>query len=288
MIAAVLAHPQGGAKDVPPTARLIPFLNKAEDEATLAAAREIARLLLQQPRIDSVLIGAAQGDDPVREVWGRSGAVVLAAGEAKRFGALKQVLPWRGVPLVAHVADQALRCPDMDRVAVTVGAGAEQVRAALAGRDVSVVPVAGLAARTKQKRQGRVAGSRSTLPAPRSTLRRPLPPGRPTGRLPGTALGAHPAPPRDAGADRRAAPRRTTGQSRSCSTRPPSRSSINWKGTSARGPSSRRTGTRSRGWTGRRRRSCRISMLLRITSHPPRVRRMKTGLRGLGVVVSLW
>ena len=47
MIAAVLAHPQGGAKAVPPTARLIPFLNKAEDEATLAAAREIARLLLQ-------------------------------------------------------------------------------------------------------------------------------------------------------------------------------------------------------------------------------------------------
>ena len=73
----------------------------------------------------------------MREVWGRCGAVVLAAGEAKRFGALKQVLPWRGIPLVAHVADQALRCPDVDRVAVTVGAEAEQVQAALAGRDVS-------------------------------------------------------------------------------------------------------------------------------------------------------
>ena len=168
MIAAVLAHPQGGAKDVPPNARLIPFLNKAEDEATLAAAREIARLLLKQPRIDSVLIGAAQADDPVREVWGRTGAVVLAAGEAKRFGALKQVLPWRGVPLVAHVADQALRCPDMDRVAVTVGAGAEQVRAALAGRDVSDRPRAGLGAGAKPKRQGRIEAR--SLPAPRSTL----------------------------------------------------------------------------------------------------------------------
>jgi molybdenum cofactor cytidylyltransferase len=141
LIAAVLAHPRGGAKDAPPNARLIPFLNKAEDEATLAAAREIARLLLQQPRIDSVLIGAAQGDDPVGEVWGRYNTVVLAAGEAKRFGALKQVLPWRGIPLVAHVADQALRCPDIDRVAVTVGAGAELVQAALAGREVAVVTV---------------------------------------------------------------------------------------------------------------------------------------------------
>ena len=77
----------------------------------------------------------------MREVWGRVGAVVLAAGEAKRFGALKQVLPWRGIPLVAHVADQALRCPDVDRVGVTVGAGAEQVRAAMAGRNISVIPV---------------------------------------------------------------------------------------------------------------------------------------------------
>jgi molybdenum cofactor cytidylyltransferase len=169
MIAAVLAHPQGGAKDVPPTARLIPFLNKAEDEATLAAAREIARLLLQQPRIDSVLIGAVQRDDPVYEVWGRYGAVVLAAGEAKRFGALKQVLPWRGIPLVAHVADQALRCLDMDRVVVTVGAEAEQVRAALAGHNVSVVPVAGWS-----EGQSRSVKAGLQALAPRSPFHAPL------------------------------------------------------------------------------------------------------------------
>jgi molybdenum cofactor cytidylyltransferase len=172
MIATVLAHPQGGAKDVPPTARLIPFLNKAEDEAALIAAREIARLLLQQPRIDSVLIGAAQGDDPVCEVWGRYGAVVLAAGEAKRFGALKQVLPWRGIPLVAHVADQALQCPDVDRVAVTVGAGAEQVRTALAKRNVSIVPVAGWSeGQSRSVKAGLQAlAPRSPLPAPLSAV----------------------------------------------------------------------------------------------------------------------
>jgi molybdenum cofactor cytidylyltransferase len=172
MIAAVLAHPQGGAKDVPPTARLIPFLNKAEDEATLAAAREIARLLLQQSRIDSVLIGAVQRDDPVREVWGRCGAVVLAAGEAKRFGALKQVLPWRGIPLVAHVADQALCCPDIDRVAVTVGARAEQVRTALAGRNVAIVPVPDWEeGQSRSVKAGLNAPApRSPLPAPRSAI----------------------------------------------------------------------------------------------------------------------
>jgi molybdenum cofactor cytidylyltransferase len=141
MIATVLAHPEGGAKGVPPGARLVPFLNKAEDEATLATARQIARLLLAHPIVDRVIIGAAQAVDPVIEVWGRIGAVVLAAGQGKRFGALKQVLPWHGVPLVAHVVDQALTCPDLSLVLVTVGAGADQVKAALADRRVGLVPV---------------------------------------------------------------------------------------------------------------------------------------------------
>ncbi len=141
LIAAVLAHPAGGAKGVPPAARLIPFLNKAEDAASLAAARRIARLLLAHPIVDSVIIGAAEAADPVREVWGRVAAVVLAAGQGRRFGALKQLLPWRGVPLVAHVADQALACPDIARVIVTVGAGAEQTRDALGSRCVDVVTV---------------------------------------------------------------------------------------------------------------------------------------------------
>jgi molybdenum cofactor cytidylyltransferase len=141
MIATVLAHPEGGAKGLPPGARLAPFLNKAEDEAALAAARQIARLLLAHSIVDRVIIGAAQAPDPVSEVWSRVGAVVLAAGQGKRFGALKQVLPWHGVPLVAHVADQALACPDIDRVVVTVGAGADEATAALTGRRVDVVPV---------------------------------------------------------------------------------------------------------------------------------------------------
>jgi molybdenum cofactor cytidylyltransferase len=141
MIAAVVAHPDGGAKGVPSAARLIPFLNKAENAGTLAAAREIARLLLRSARVDTVLIGAAASEDPVREVWSRVGAVVLAAGRASRFGSLKQVLPWGGKPLVAHVADQALACPDIGRVAVTIGAEADAVRLALGERTVRMVPV---------------------------------------------------------------------------------------------------------------------------------------------------
>lgn len=141
LIATILAHPLGGAKAAPAGARLVPFLNKAEDEASLAAARRIARLLLAHPRINSVAIGAAAAADPAVEVWGRVAAVVLAAGRGSRFGALKQLLPWHDVPLAAHVADQALACAAIARVIVAVGAGADQVREALADRNVTCVPV---------------------------------------------------------------------------------------------------------------------------------------------------
>lgn len=139
LVAAVLAHPDGGAKGLSSRCRLVPILNKVTAER-LPAARQIARLLLAHPSVDSVLIAAVAEPDPVREVWSRVGAVVLAAGQAKRFGALKQVLPWRGVPLVAHVTAQALACPDIARVAVTVGAQAARVTAALGEIPAAFIP----------------------------------------------------------------------------------------------------------------------------------------------------
>jgi len=65
-------------------------------------------------------------------------AVILAAGGSTRFGAPKQLLPWQGRPLVAHVADMAWMA-GLSPVIVVVGAEAEQVTPALAGRDVCVL-----------------------------------------------------------------------------------------------------------------------------------------------------
>jgi molybdenum cofactor cytidylyltransferase len=141
MIATVLAHTEGGAKGLPAGARLVPFLNKADDQIALESGRAIARSLRLRPQVDSVVIGALEGPEPAREVWTRVGAVVLAAGDAKRFGAFKQVADWRGRPLVAHAVDQALACPDLSTVVVTVGAGAAAVRAALGKRAIIVADV---------------------------------------------------------------------------------------------------------------------------------------------------
>ncbi len=145
LIARVLAHPRGGAKGLPPGARFTPVLNKANLPATEQGARELARALLQNAVVNEVVLAAAETDSPAREVWGRVGAVVLAAGQASRFGGLKQVMPWRGKPLVAHVAEQALACEEIATVVVTAGAEGERVRQAVGALEghgrLAVAPV---------------------------------------------------------------------------------------------------------------------------------------------------
>jgi 4-nitrophenyl phosphatase len=65
-------------------------------------------------------------------------AVILAAGGSTRFGAPKQLLPWQGRPLIAHMTDMAW-IAGLSPVVVVVGAEAERVIPALAGRDVCVM-----------------------------------------------------------------------------------------------------------------------------------------------------
>jgi len=65
-VATVLAHPAGGLKDAPPTARVVPVLNMVDDPADETTGREIARDLLERSdRIDRVVLTCLVADDPV-------------------------------------------------------------------------------------------------------------------------------------------------------------------------------------------------------------------------------
>jgi molybdenum cofactor cytidylyltransferase len=57
-------------------------------------------------------------------------AVVLAAGEATRFGRTKQLVALRGRPLVQHAVDAAAEA-GVDEIVVVLGHDAERVRATL-------------------------------------------------------------------------------------------------------------------------------------------------------------
>lgn len=136
MVARLLAHEAGGRKGVPPHARWTPLINKVES-GRLSDGRAVAGALLDMHATE-VLLGAAKTAVPVCERWGRVAVVLLAAGASSRMspqGEIKQLLPWQGVPLVAHAAGQA-QASHADACVVVAGNQAGRVLAALAGRDV--------------------------------------------------------------------------------------------------------------------------------------------------------
>ncbi|MBI5388519.1 MAG: nucleotidyltransferase family protein [Verrucomicrobia bacterium] len=66
-------------------------------------------------------------------------ALVLAAGRSRRMGTQKLLLPLGGQPVIARVVDTLLRCP-LREVFLVVGADADGIKQALAGRRVNFVP----------------------------------------------------------------------------------------------------------------------------------------------------
>jgi molybdenum cofactor cytidylyltransferase len=65
-------------------------------------------------------------------------AIVLAAGESRRMGAQKLLLPFGSTTVIAHVVDQLLRSV-VDKVLVVVGHDSNKVAEALCGRPVTIV-----------------------------------------------------------------------------------------------------------------------------------------------------
>ena len=65
-------------------------------------------------------------------------AIVLAAGEAKRFGECKQLADVNGKPLLQHVLD-TLRESNVDEVVVVLGAHAKEIRKRIAFGDERIV-----------------------------------------------------------------------------------------------------------------------------------------------------
>jgi molybdenum cofactor cytidylyltransferase len=125
-IADLLKHPDGGLKALPLHAVLRVLINKVTRKDRLSVAQRIADLALEEPKIESVVIGTVQAKDPVREVRSRVAAIVLAAGKSKRFKRNKLLEEWKGKPLLEHVLD-AVRTSKVQRRLLVLGHDQEKV-----------------------------------------------------------------------------------------------------------------------------------------------------------------
>jgi molybdenum cofactor cytidylyltransferase len=137
-VAVLLAHPDGGAKNVPEGAQFIPFINKVETAPERHQAAQIAAYLLHEPRVARVVIGRLQPEPMVHEVWRRVTAVVLAAGRGRRMGRVKQLLPW-GERTVLGQTVRTLQQSSVQEILVVTGHARADVEAEAVRLGVSTV-----------------------------------------------------------------------------------------------------------------------------------------------------
>jgi molybdenum cofactor cytidylyltransferase len=88
--------------------------------------------------VRAVVLGSLPSTQPALEIFGHVAGVVLAAGGSTRLHQTKQLVIWRGKPLVWHAVRAALE-GGLSPVVVVVGAEAEAVRAALRDEPVRFV-----------------------------------------------------------------------------------------------------------------------------------------------------
>ena len=125
-------------KNVAAGATVIPLLNTVESPSQLAAARQVARQVLYQERVERVIIAAIQDPQPLREIYRRVTAVVLAAGESARMGETKQLLHWGDSSILGRVLAN-LQASDVHDIVVVSGHEQQAVTQVAAEADVRSV-----------------------------------------------------------------------------------------------------------------------------------------------------
>ena len=130
----MLTHPQGGLKNIPPSARRIALLNQADTPDLQSIGGGMARSLLSH--FDSVIVGSLQKSE--MQTFEQCAGIILAAGASTRFGSPKQLLDWKGKPFVRQVAETALQA-GLWPVVVVTGSHAAEIESALIGLPVNVV-----------------------------------------------------------------------------------------------------------------------------------------------------
>jgi molybdenum cofactor cytidylyltransferase len=138
-VASVLRDTTLGLKYVPATARVVALINKVPAAGfQKGRARMIARLILREPRIQAVALGAVQSEQPIDEVQRRVAAIVLAGGLSSRMGQSKVLLPWDGRPVIRVIVDKLKRMR-LDDIVVVTGYLSRQVQAALSQEPIRFV-----------------------------------------------------------------------------------------------------------------------------------------------------
>jgi molybdenum cofactor cytidylyltransferase len=133
-LARVLTSPEGGLKNIPGRARKVVLLNQADTPEQKSQAHAMVNALLSA--YEAVIITSLQAEK-IHAVHEPIAGIILAAGEARRYGQPKQLLDWRGEPFVRAVVKTALKA-GLSPVIVVTGAHSTEVAAAVQDLPVQI------------------------------------------------------------------------------------------------------------------------------------------------------
>lgn len=138
VLARLLLHPHGPARGAPNGAERYLLLNGADTEYPIPNTQCLLSRISASPQFSAVLLAQTAHDPPVLARYGKTAAIILAAGASTRFGSAKQLHDWQGQPLLRHVVLQALAAP-VQQVIVVLGAHFEDIAPSLHGLPVELV-----------------------------------------------------------------------------------------------------------------------------------------------------
>ena len=147
----VLRNTKGGLKNIPSTAHRVLLLNQADTVNLQAQGRSISDQLLNDYPLSIIsslgkpIISGTQNMDTTAEgqveiyaVVEKIAGIILAAGGSSRFGEPKQLLLWKGQPLIRHVVSAAMSA-GLSPVVVVLGAFGQEVEKAISDLPVRIV-----------------------------------------------------------------------------------------------------------------------------------------------------
>ena len=132
-----LAHQQGGLKNILDGAKKILFINQADLIKLDDSIYDFC--LSMKKHFDHVILCSITNNRlKVYAHYGKIACLILAAGEAQRFGSPKQLAVWKGKSLIEHVINNASDS-HVDSIWVVLGAYADEIKNEIRKSNIPVV-----------------------------------------------------------------------------------------------------------------------------------------------------
>ena len=146
----VLRSREGGLKNIPLLARKVLLLNQADTAAIREQGRVLSEHLkseyrttvissLNKNNVDTTgMIAPTENLGEIHAVIEQIAGIVLAAGQSSRFGEPKQLLVWKGQPIIRYVIMAATKA-GLDPIVVVVGSSGEEIKKVISDLPVRIV-----------------------------------------------------------------------------------------------------------------------------------------------------